>query len=84
MVPPKDEYETHGGEDVPVLANGPWAHIFTGVHEQSYFCHAIEFAAGWSELANLGSASASTSGQISVSGNHGFLLMIFPVWMYLH
>ena len=23
--------ETHSGEDVPILANGPWAHLFTGV-----------------------------------------------------
>ena len=42
-----DTYESHGGEDVPILANGPWAHLFVGVHEQSYFCHAIEHAAGW-------------------------------------
>ena len=32
---------------VPVLANGPWAHLFVGVHEESYFCQAIEHAAGW-------------------------------------
>ena len=47
MVPVFDEYETHGGEDVPILANGPWAHLFVGVHEESYFCQAIEYAAGW-------------------------------------
>jgi hypothetical protein len=46
--PKKDRSETHGGEDVPILATGPWAHLFVGVHEQSYFSHAIEFAAGWS------------------------------------
>ena len=24
--------ESHGGEDVPILAKGPWAHLFTGMH----------------------------------------------------
>ena len=51
--PKKDRSETHGGEDVPILATGPWAHLFVGVHEQSYFSHAIEFAAGWSNRTDL-------------------------------
>ena len=51
--PKKDRSETHGGEDVPILATGPWAHLFVGVHEQSYFSHAIEFAAGWSNQTDL-------------------------------
>ena len=53
MLPVADEYETHGGEDVPFLAKGPWAHLFVGVHEQSYFCNVIEHAAGWSNEVNL-------------------------------
>ena len=52
MFKPKKETETHGGEDVPVLATGPWAHLFVGVHEHSYFAHAIEHAAGWKKNAN--------------------------------
>jgi alkaline phosphatase len=24
--------ESHGGEDVPILAKGPWAHLFTGMY----------------------------------------------------
>ena len=51
--PYKNRSETHGGEDVPVLATGPWAHLFVGVHEQSYFSHAIEYAAGWSNQTDL-------------------------------
>ena len=47
MLPTFDRKETHGGEDVPVLAQGPWAHLFVGVHEESYFCQAVEHAAGW-------------------------------------
>jgi len=53
MLPVADDYETHGGEDVPVLAQGPWAHLFTGVHEQSYFYHAITHAAGWDDKVDL-------------------------------
>uniref|UniRef100_A0A7G3ABG4 Alkaline phosphatase n=1 Tax=Lutzomyia longipalpis TaxID=7200 RepID=A0A7G3ABG4_LUTLO len=37
--------ETHGGDDVPVYASGPWAHIFTGTYEQHYIPHAIGYAA---------------------------------------
>ena len=51
--PYKNRSETHGGEDVPILATGPWAHLFVGVHEQSYFSHAIEYAAGWSNQTDL-------------------------------
>ncbi|XP_041979177.1 membrane-bound alkaline phosphatase-like [Aricia agestis] len=37
--------ETHGGEDVAVFAQGPWAHLFTGSYEQNYLPHAIAYAA---------------------------------------
>ncbi|XP_055682613.1 membrane-bound alkaline phosphatase-like [Lutzomyia longipalpis] len=44
--------ETHGGEDVPVYASGPWAHLFTGTYEQNVIPHMIAYAAdlsgdGW-------------------------------------
>ncbi|MFT7803167.1 alkaline phosphatase-like isoform X2 [Arapaima gigas] len=39
------ETETHGGEDVAVLARGPMAHLLHGVQEQSYIPHALAFAA---------------------------------------
>ena len=55
--PKKDQSETHGGEDVPILATGPWAHLFVGVHEQSYFSHAIEYAAGWGNHTHFGQKS---------------------------
>lgn len=35
----------HSGEDVPVYAAGPWAHLFTGAVEQSYLPHALSYAA---------------------------------------
>ncbi|XP_021965791.2 alkaline phosphatase [Folsomia candida] len=37
--------ETHGGEDVPIYSNGPFAHMLTGVKHQSFIPHAIAYAA---------------------------------------
>ena len=68
MLPPADAYETHSGEDVPILANGPWAHLFTGVHEQSYITHAVEYAFGWSRISDSDSNGRSGS-QKAVQGN---------------
>nr|CAI5849431.1 unnamed protein product [Callosobruchus analis] len=36
---------THSGTDVLVYANGPMAHLFTSVHEQSYVAYVIAYAA---------------------------------------
>ncbi|XP_071805530.1 alkaline phosphatase-like [Asterias amurensis] len=41
---PRSE-ESHGGEDVPIYANGPMSHLFHGVHEQNYIAHVIRYAA---------------------------------------
>ncbi|KAM9316573.1 alkaline phosphatase-like [Gastrophryne carolinensis] len=37
--------ETHGGEDVAIMAKGPQAHLFHGIHEQSYIAHVMAYAA---------------------------------------
>jgi alkaline phosphatase len=39
--------ETHAGHDVPIYAGGPGAHLFHGVHEQSYVYHVAVEALGW-------------------------------------
>ncbi|CAM9329893.1 unnamed protein product [Bubo scandiacus] len=39
------ETETHSGEDVVMLAQGPMAHLFHGVQEQHYIAHAMAYAA---------------------------------------
>lgn len=39
--------ETHGGDDVLIYAKGshaPYAHLFTGVHQQSFIPHALAYA----------------------------------------
>ena len=43
--------ETHGGEDVGIWANGPWAHLFQGTVEQNYIFHVMDFASKISERA---------------------------------
>ncbi|KAH0624261.1 hypothetical protein JD844_007924 [Phrynosoma platyrhinos] len=37
--------ETHGGEDVAIMAKGPMAHLFHGVQEQTYIAHVMAYAA---------------------------------------
>ncbi|CAF2953368.1 unnamed protein product, partial [Rotaria sp. Silwood2] len=39
--------ETHGGEDVPVYAYGPWSHLFIGTLEQHTIAHKMAYSACW-------------------------------------
>ncbi|XP_049865258.1 membrane-bound alkaline phosphatase-like isoform X1 [Pectinophora gossypiella] len=39
------EWETHGGDDVAVMAWGPHHHLFTGVYEQSHIPFRMAYAA---------------------------------------
>nr|XP_002739529.2 PREDICTED: alkaline phosphatase, tissue-nonspecific isozyme-like [Saccoglossus kowalevskii] len=43
--------ESHGGEDVSIHADGPYSHLFQGVHEQTYIAHVIKYAARLGEYA---------------------------------
>ena len=45
-------YETHGGDDVPVFAQGPWSHLFTTIMEQSTIAHKMAYAACWGRYKN--------------------------------
>ena len=38
------ESETHAADDVGIWADGPMAHLFHSVHEQSYIMHAMAYA----------------------------------------
>lgn len=37
--------ETHGGDDVLIYAKGPFAHLLSGTHQQSYIPHVVWYAA---------------------------------------
>ncbi|CAG5118472.1 unnamed protein product [Candidula unifasciata] len=45
-------WETHGGEDVAIYAQGPMAHLLHGVHEQSYIGHVLMHSACLGEYKN--------------------------------
>jgi len=47
--------ETHGGQDVPIYAQGPNAHLLSGVVEQSYIYYVIEDALSLKKRAKQGS-----------------------------
>ncbi|HEY3487798.1 MAG TPA: alkaline phosphatase [Gammaproteobacteria bacterium] len=44
--PEYGEVQTHGGEDVAIMARGPYAHLFGGVVEQNYIFHVVDYALG--------------------------------------
>ncbi|ELU14152.1 hypothetical protein CAPTEDRAFT_176469 [Capitella teleta] len=50
--------ETHGGEDVPVYANGPMAYLLAGTYEQSYIPHVIMYATCIGDNRDLCTSSA--------------------------
>ncbi|XP_040576535.1 alkaline phosphatase, tissue-nonspecific isozyme [Lepeophtheirus salmonis] len=54
-----DNYESHGGEDVPIYAIGPQSHLFTGVHEQSYISHVIHY--GMCQISDVEAPFCSSS-----------------------
>ncbi|XP_070573604.1 alkaline phosphatase, tissue-nonspecific isozyme-like [Ptychodera flava] len=46
------QWETHGGEDVSLHADGPYSHLFQNIHEQNYIAHVIKYAACLGEYAD--------------------------------
>ncbi|PRD27876.1 UNVERIFIED_CONTAM: Alkaline phosphatase, tissue-nonspecific isozyme [Trichonephila clavipes] len=66
-------YETHGAEDVPVYANGPWAHLFHGVHDQSYIPYAMGYAAC------IGPNQDACSGALSILMSQGTTLKLIII-----
>uniref|UniRef100_A0A8C5QDD1 Alkaline phosphatase n=1 Tax=Leptobrachium leishanense TaxID=445787 RepID=A0A8C5QDD1_9ANUR len=76
--------ETHGGEDVAIMAKGPFAHLFHGVHEQSYIAHVMAFAGCLEpyEGCNLKQRSVSVmSGSAMYSPTFLPLLMVWAILM---
>ena len=44
---------THGGDDVAILASGPYAHLFQGVVDQNFIFHVMVYASRIPEKAGL-------------------------------
>ena len=40
----ESSWSSHGGEDVSLQGSGPWAHLVSGVHEQTFVAGLTEFA----------------------------------------
>ncbi|KAL8188209.1 UNVERIFIED_CONTAM: hypothetical protein K2H54_063079 [Gekko kuhli] len=81
------ESETHGGEDVAIMATGPMAHLFHGIQEQNYVAHVMAYAGCIEpyhkdpECLAPDQASGQASGGPGLS-RHPFLLLL-PFWICL-
>lgn len=51
--------ETHGGDDVGIFARGPWAHLYTGVHEQNLIPNIAAYAAAIGPFRDRADVSAA-------------------------
>ncbi|XP_005142354.3 intestinal-type alkaline phosphatase isoform X1 [Melopsittacus undulatus] len=64
--------ESHGGEDVAILAKGPMAHLFHGVQEQTYVAHAMAYAACLEPYVDCHQRSSATGAHTT------FLALLLP------
>jgi alkaline phosphatase len=75
---PTGEYiETHGAEDVPVYAAGPWAHLMTGTHEQVMVAHVMEFALCVGDYQQEEHCSDTSAAGIPLTGFSALIFVIF-------
>jgi alkaline phosphatase len=72
--------ETHGGEDVPVYAQGPWSHLFIGTMEQHTIAHKMAYAACWGDYINRDGckSTVTTSTPLKSNGIKSICGFIFP------
>lgn len=68
---------THGGSDVVVYAQGPMAHLFHSVHEQTYVAYVISFAAKIGYYKESSKSEANSMGSIFYASIVVLLLRIF-------
>ncbi|XP_062832958.1 alkaline phosphatase isoform X1 [Anolis carolinensis] len=76
--------ETHGGEDVAIMAQGPMAHLFHGIQEQNYIAHVMAYAGciePYHREPECCSTWKSRSGSSGLSQNPLFSLM--ALWLGL-
>ncbi|XP_065157100.1 alkaline phosphatase-like [Atheta coriaria] len=70
----------HDGTDVLVYAQGPMAHLFHTVHEQTYVAYVIAYAAQIGPYAHLADAVQNHANWKSV-GNNTHLLAVFLLYL---
>uniref|UniRef100_H9GIB3 alkaline phosphatase n=1 Tax=Anolis carolinensis TaxID=28377 RepID=H9GIB3_ANOCA len=76
--------ETHGGEDVAIMAQGPMAHLFHGIQEQNYIAHVMAYAGciePYHREPECCSTWKSRSGSSGLSQNP--LLSLVALWLGL-
>ena len=66
--------ETHGGEDVPVYAHGPWSHLFIGTFEQNTIAHKLAYAACLGAYRNRDGCSDAS---LPITSNYISILILF-------
>lgn len=74
--------ETHGGEDVAIMAKGPMAHLFHGVQEQSYIAHVMAFASCLEPYKECG-LPTEASAAAPKAGLPGLLLLLLPLLLWI-
>ncbi|NXT21847.1 PPBI1 phosphatase, partial [Syrrhaptes paradoxus] len=78
------ETETHSGEDVMVLAQGPMAHLFHGVQEQNYIAHAMAHAACLEPYAARPGCEAARRASHGTQGSPQPLLTLLALCVAAH
>ncbi|MEE6516042.1 hypothetical protein FKM82_025233 [Ascaphus truei] len=73
--------ETHGGEDVAIMAKGPYAHLFHSVHEQNYIAHVMAYAGCLEPYTEC--PPEPKSGAVCYSASLFSLLTMCGVWLLL-
>ncbi|KAJ7324668.1 hypothetical protein JRQ81_017688, partial [Phrynocephalus forsythii] len=62
--------ETHGGEDVAIMAQGPMAHLFHGIQEQNYIAHVMAYAGCLEPYQDQPECAAARGSYKSGGSNH--------------
>ncbi|XP_065495911.1 intestinal-type alkaline phosphatase-like [Caloenas nicobarica] len=70
--------ESHGGEDVAILAKGPMAYLFHGVQEQTYIAHVMAYAACLEPYTDCRQRSSATGSAASTHAVPLPLLLLLP------
>lgn len=77
--------ESHGAEDVPVYARGPWSHLFVGTMEQSTIAHKMAYAACWGVYSKReGCTSNDHNHQMNHSIRLSLSTIVFILLFILH